>query len=261
MLRLYHNNLSTCSQKVRLTLAEKGLDFDSVELDLRAGDQYQPEYLKLNPNGVVPTLVNGDDVIVESTVINEYVDDVFPDTSLRPTSAAERARMRLWTKRLDESVHGHTAILSFSIAFRHDFLQKSPDELNAFLDKIIDVRRREHLRMMIEQGMASDAFPPAVQAFDRLLEEMDGALVSSPWLAGNDFSLADIGYAPYITRLEHLDLARWWSDKPHLAAWFQRVKSRPSYSSAVQAWLNEPLLDRLKDAGRHAWDSGSDLGN
>ena len=64
MLELYHNGMSTCSQKVRLCLAEKGLDWTGHAMDLRAGDQHRPDYLSLNPNGVVPTLVDGDFIFV-----------------------------------------------------------------------------------------------------------------------------------------------------------------------------------------------------
>ena len=75
MLELYHNTMSSCAQKVRVGLAEKGLAWKSHHLDLRVGDQQQPDYLKLNPKGVVPTLIDGDLVIPESNVILEYLDD------------------------------------------------------------------------------------------------------------------------------------------------------------------------------------------
>jgi len=104
MLELYHNDMSTCAQKVRLTLAEKGLAWEGRHLDLRAGDQQKPEYLKLNPRGVVPTIVDNGKVVRESTVIMEYLDDEYPKPSLRPANSHARAQMRLWTKRLDEAI-------------------------------------------------------------------------------------------------------------------------------------------------------------
>jgi glutathione S-transferase len=78
VLELYHNDMSTCAQKVRFALAEKAATWRSHHLDLRARDQQKPEYLKLNPNAVVPTLVHEGVVIIESTVINEYIDDALP---------------------------------------------------------------------------------------------------------------------------------------------------------------------------------------
>ena len=115
---LHHNDMSTCSQKVRFALAEKGLDYESRLLNLRAGDQQHPEYLKLNPNAVVPTLVDGASVLIESTVINEYLDDAYQPGSLKPTQALNRARMSMWTKQLDEGVHAATNVVSSCIAFR-----------------------------------------------------------------------------------------------------------------------------------------------
>ena len=75
MLTLYNAAHSTCSQKVRICLAEKRLQFDDIKLDLgKDKDHLKPDYLKLNPNGVVPTLVDDGDVIIDSSVICEYLD-------------------------------------------------------------------------------------------------------------------------------------------------------------------------------------------
>ncbi len=98
MLELYHNDMSTCAQKVRLTLAEKGLEWQGHHMDLRAGDTRTPEYIKMNPGAVVPTLIDNGTIICESTVIMEYLDDAYPDIGVRPTDAIERARLRGWTK-------------------------------------------------------------------------------------------------------------------------------------------------------------------
>ena len=90
MLDLYHNGVSTCSQKVRMVLAEKALDFVSHLVDLIKGEQHDPAYVKLNPNHVVPTLVHDGAVLIESSLINEYLDDVFPDVPMRPADALGR---------------------------------------------------------------------------------------------------------------------------------------------------------------------------
>ena len=115
MIELYHADMSTCAQKVRLTLADKGLPWESHLFNLRRRDQHDPDYLKLNPNGVVPTLVDDGAVIIESTVICEYLDDAYPNPTLRPAAPAERARMRQWTKWLDEVLHYHTGVTEWVI--------------------------------------------------------------------------------------------------------------------------------------------------
>ena len=106
MIRLYHGTTSVCAIKVRLVLAEKGLDWEGEILNLQQGDQHTLEYLKLNPNGVIPTLVHDGKVIRESNVILEYLEDAFPSPSLLPASPSDRARMRHWSMRLDGEIDG-----------------------------------------------------------------------------------------------------------------------------------------------------------
>ena len=100
-VELFHNDMSTCSQKVRLALAEKGIEWTGVELDLRAGDQHQPGYLSLNANGVVPTIRHDGTVVIESTVINEYLEETLPEPPMLPTDPAARAYARQWIKFVD----------------------------------------------------------------------------------------------------------------------------------------------------------------
>ena len=119
MIELYHASMSVCSEKVRMALAEKGLEFKSHFMNLREGHQQTPDYIKLNPNAVVPTLVHDGNVIIESAVINEYIAEVFPGTPLTTSSPVSRARMRVWWKQLDESIHAFTGVISSALAFRY----------------------------------------------------------------------------------------------------------------------------------------------
>jgi glutathione S-transferase len=124
-------------------------------LNLRAGDQQKPEYVKLNPNAVVPTLVDGGNAIIESTVICEYLDDAYPEPPLSPRDPIERARMRLWTKQLDEGVHdAGIAVLSFALAFRHQYLARG-EAGQQMLESIPDPFKRERRRDVIENGLDS----------------------------------------------------------------------------------------------------------
>src|SRR6187402_776522 len=102
MLRLYHAWASTCSQKVRLALAEKDLAYDGVVLNLRRFDQLAPEFMAINPRGVVPVLVHDGFVVCESTIINDYLEDAFPGTPLRPADAKGRARVAAWNRFVDD---------------------------------------------------------------------------------------------------------------------------------------------------------------
>jgi len=252
-MELYHNDMSVCSAKVRLALAEKGLAWTGHHLNLRAGDAQRPEYLKLNPGGVVPTLIDKQRPIIESTVICEYLEDAYPEPPLSPRDPFERARMRLWTKQLDEGIHANTSVISTCIAFRHQHLKKAPQEVERYLASIPSAERRERLRLSIQLGMDSPMFPPAILRFRKMLDDMEHALVDSPWLAGATYSLADIGYAPYIVRLNHLGLDILVNQHRHVCVWFERLSRRPSFEEAVVRWFNKSYLDLFdaqKDAAR-----------
>lgn len=254
MLELYHNETSTSSQKVRLVLAEKELAWESHHLDLWKGDQHAASYLALNPRGVVPTLVDDGTVIVESTVIMEYLDDAYPDRPLRPAAAAERARMRWWTKQLDEGVHAATSTVSGAVAFRFQHLDhKSPEELEAHLMKTTDPVRRARQREQILKGMETPLFAEALNRFDRLFSDMETALGESPWLTGAGYSLADVALTPTLTRFDHLQFLGVLDHRPRLADWYARVVDRPSYDAAITDWLSESDIPLMKEKGSTAW--------
>jgi len=102
MIELYHSPISTCSQKVRLCLAEKKLEFTHRVIDFSMMEQLSDEYLAINPNGVVPTLVHDGKVIVDSSVICEYIDETWTEPALSPEDAYGRAQMRAWMRYFEE---------------------------------------------------------------------------------------------------------------------------------------------------------------
>ena len=116
---LYHHGSSVCAAKVRFAMAEKGLDWDGVYIDILKGEQFDPEYQKLNPKSVVPTLVHDDTVIPDSTVICEYLDRISPENQLHPTDPWEYAQVRYWTKAVDEDLHPACGAVTFVCSHRH----------------------------------------------------------------------------------------------------------------------------------------------
>jgi glutathione S-transferase len=117
MLVLHHAWRSSASRRVRLCLAEKGLKFESVLIDLAKMEHHTPEYLKLNPNGVIPLLVLSDGrSLYESGTICEYLDETWPEPSLRPDDPYERAEMRNWIRHADERI-GNLIISTGSTAW------------------------------------------------------------------------------------------------------------------------------------------------
>ena len=245
--------MSTCAQKVRLTLDHKRLEWTGHHLDLRAGDQHRPEYLRLNPKGVVPTLVHDAAPVIESTVINEYLDDVFPDDALRPIDGRARARMRLWTKRLDEGDHFATGVISGSIAFRHQYLARGREAVDAHLARVPDPVRRQRQSRQIFEGLEADQFRAAIARFVRLFADMEAALENGAWLAGDDYSLADIAYTPYLARSEELQLMPMLDRHPRTRDLFERIKARPNYASAYFEWRDPAYIALMEEKGAECW--------
>src|SRR5690606_38841715 len=128
------------------------------------------------------------------------------DPPLRPADPFGRAKVRLWIKQLDEDVHdASAAILSFGIAFRHQYIERG--ELGRqMLEGIPNLFKRERRRDVIEKGPASQHFVIALQRMLQLLDEMEEALASHPWLADDAYTLADTAFTPYLARLEHLNI-------------------------------------------------------
>ena len=104
MLELYYFENSICSERALMTLAEKGVtDWVAHHVHLFEGQQFNPEYLKLNPKAQVPTLVHDGEVIRESSVITDYLDDLYPEPPLKPSKLSKIAQMREWIKESDEA--------------------------------------------------------------------------------------------------------------------------------------------------------------
>jgi len=245
MLYLYHGTTSVCAIKARITLFEKGLKFDGEILDLHRGDQHRPEYLKLNPNGVVPTLVHDGKVIIESTLIIEYLDEVFPTPSLMPSDPYERALARLWMKKIDDYLHAACSTVTFAIAFRHALLKKTPEELEARFKNIPDPAYRERQRLSVMQGVNAPHVAQAVKNYDKYIGEMEAALSRSPYLVGEKYSLADVAATSYVNRAEMIAMDGLWGRRPHVADWLKRIRARPSYDQAITAYFTDADKERF----------------
>jgi glutathione S-transferase len=254
MLVLYHNDMSVCAQKVRLCLAEKGLAYEARHMNLRAGDQQQPVYLKLNPKGVVPTLVDDDIVVTESVVINEYLDDAFPRHPMKPNDPAGRARMRWWTKQIDDSIFAATGTVSMSIAFHHQYTSEVVEELTRQRGEAY--RKRFNL---LQQGVNNPFFPDAIKRLYKMVVDMNTALERGPWLCGEMLTLADIAFAPYLTRLDHLKFLGFLDKNPRTAHWYERIRNRESYRTALAAQFNPKYLPLMDEKGREAWPRVKEL--
>jgi glutathione S-transferase len=254
-LVLHHNGLSSCSQKVRLALAEKGLAFTSREVNLVAGEQHAPDYVKLNPSHVVPTLVHDGRVLIESSLINEYLEEAFAEPPLAPAAPAGRHAMRLWVKQIDEKVHPAAGVLTYAIGARPAALAQPAEAREANLAAIPDAARRAARRSVLEHGVAAPEFAGALGAFLDLVDGMEAALRPGSWLSGERFGLADAAALPYVLRLEHLAMTPLLAPaaRPRVADWLARVRARPSFETAIAAWAPAPILALFRKQGEAVW--------
>ncbi len=260
MLELDHSINSVCAQKVRIALAEKGQEAKDHIMTLR-GDQYEPAYLKLNPNGVVPTLIHDGEPITESSLILYYIDDAFPEPPLMPKQPYQRHRVRMYNKLIDEYVHNSCTILTFATAFRPAFLKMTPEAWQAEISKAPLKRRAEYKRSVIEHGLDSEFVAEALAHHRKLLSWMADSLKGGPYLAGESFSKADCAVVPYILRLELLKLSGMWDRYPAIAEWWARMRARSSVKAAILDRMTEADAAPFKNLEPDPWPKVQELLN
>jgi len=205
MLKLYDSPECPFCQKTRIVLAEKDLSYELVPVDLQAGEQKRPEFIKLNPFGKVPVLIDDEVIVYDSTIINEYLEDEYPHPQLMPSDSAARARVRTFEDYAD----------------------------NAFIPLTGTIMRE--LRKP-EAERDQEKLATSRQQVARMLAVIDGSLAGRNWLVGN-FSLADVAFAPRIVILPALGVAvdpEW----RNLASWIQRLNQRASVHdlTGLSAW-------------------------
>jgi glutathione S-transferase len=194
-IELYDFPSSPNCQRVKVVLAEKKLPYETVPVDLKKGEQKKPEYLKLNPYGKVPVLIDGATVLYESLIINEYLEEKYPEPPLMPKDHAKRAKIRI--------------LIDYGM--NH-------------LDPPYQTIRKEMMKDEKERDQA--ATDKAKQELKNLLGRFERELGDQPYLAG-DFSLVDAALIPRFTRLEGMGVLPDPS-LPRVGAWVKRMKDRPS---------------------------------
>jgi glutathione S-transferase len=240
MLELYHSGLTTCSKQVRHCLREKGLAYRSRYVELWRYENLSPDYLKLNPNGVVPTLVHDGSPIINSFCINEYLDDAFPEPPLRPADLRDRARMRYWAWTADE-IHGAIARLTHSHLLQARVEALSEADQQIMLAHTPVPEKRERWRLLTKGGYSAEQLLAALDNVIFIFRRMEDELaVRGPWLAGATFSLAEISMLAIVHRMLELHPDRIdRSSFPELNGWWQRSMARPAAAYVYTDGLEE----------------------
>ena len=235
MLELWHATHSTCSQKVRICLAEKHLGWQSYFVDLRRFQQLEPAFLALNPAAVVPVLKDDGRVIRESLVINEYLDDAYPQTPLRPRSPLARARMREWTLYIAEEPTWAVKVPSFQKNIRPELAGKYSDgEIEALAARMPNRETAARWVKAVREGFSEREVAASLERLAGTLDRMAAALVDDPWLAGEEYSLADVDMAPFVHRIAALGEGAMIEARPRVADWYGRIQAREAFQAAMQ---------------------------
>ena len=233
MLELYHAEPVANSMKVLICLKEKQLDFVSHYVNLLMFEQHKAEFIAINPNGQVPVLVHDGNIITESTVINEYLDDVFPDIPLRPSDPVSRARMRIWNKFIDEYFCPALSMIGWHVMVRKIAQRLSAGQLEEVLAKIPLQEQRDKWATVAGESFTEEQLADSRRKLQVSIEKAEAILVESTWLAGEEYSLADANSFSMIAGVARLHPEVMSKDKaPRTCDWLQRMQERPAVQAA-----------------------------
>ena len=250
-MRLFHAWLSSASRRVRLCLAEKNIAYESVAVDLSRQEQHSPEFLAMNPNGVVPALeLSPGRFLHESSTICEYLDDVQPDPPLRPTGAYDRALMRNFVRWTDEKSLPNLLILNWSLMLQPAARQWTDAQLQEKLARIPTAERREAWVRIARKPYTEEEKAAALAGLLALVDKMEAMLRQSPWLVAGSYSLADIAAVPFIARIAEIEPAALDAQAhPRVHVWWQAVQQRPAFAAARLQRFSEVQREREDAAG------------
>ena len=232
-IRLFHDWDSLQSFKVRLCLAEADAPWHGEVVSIARFENLHPDYVKINPLGVVPTVIADGEIIVESSIINEYVNERFTEGRLLPGSPEDRARGRMWARLEDDVAHPAIRLATFNLMIKQRVRRMAPGAFEAAIAAHPWPTRAAAYRRAATAEIDSGQVIEAIRAFKALITKMETTLATCSWLIGHHYSLADIAMTPIVDRIEHLGMAELWSEAPHVAAWIERVRRRPNYGLSI----------------------------
>lgn len=233
-LKYYHAEPAANSLKSMIPLKEKGLDYESIYVDLHRFEQHQPWFTAINPEGQVPVLDHDGIIITHTTVINEYLEDVFPDIPLRPRDAAGAARMRYWNKFVDEHVMNHVSMHGWHRMVGIIARNIESGEFDKLLESIPLPDQRKKWATA-RSGFSEADLANATAKIEYAVDKVEKQLARTPWLVGEDYTLADINFYSHcgmmVERMfPEMEIA---TRAPRLVEWRNRVTARPAVQQAL----------------------------
>lgn len=234
-LKYYHAEPVANSLKSMIPLKEKGLDYESIYVDLHKFEQHEPWFVAINPEGQVPVLDHDGVIVTHTTVINEYLEDAFPAAPpLRPNTPVGNARMRYWNKYIDEhvmnfvSMHGwHRMVGIIARGIETGEFEKLVERIPLYEQRIKWQTARS--------GFSETDLANATRKIEVAVDKVEAQLAETPWLAGDMFTLADINFYSHcgmmVERMfPELEIAK---RTPRLVEWRDRMTARPGVAAAL----------------------------
>jgi len=254
MLHLYHAGPSVCSVKVRIGLAEKKLAWQDHPIAIDKGEQFAPDYLKLNPNAVVPTLVDENFVVRESSIILEYIDQLCDKTTLMPNELKAQTTTKLWLLRCLD-IHAAINTLTFATVMRYKILaNKTAKEIEASIAKIPNKNAAMKRRDLINSGLDSTYIENDLNTLKTVFTDMQASLSNKAWLMGDEYSMADTALIAYIDRINRLGFDGLWEENsPEISRWLAQSKARNSYAQAVTPYISNQAAQAMLHTAKNAW--------
>lgn len=231
-IHLYHGHISNCSMRVRMTLIEKGLPWTSHHLDLKKKENISDAYFGINPNGLVPTLIDNGVVHIESNDIIDYLDMTYPEPSLR--AVADEKEMLEWL-RLAASIHV-PAVKPYVYATK---IQKKVKKTAEEQQKYDELQKNEELKKFHAKHAGSSAFGEediarAEEILDECFTKLENALEGRDWIMGDQFTLADISWIPLHFVL--IGCGYPFERYPDISRWAAAFRDKESYREGILEW-------------------------
>jgi glutathione S-transferase len=233
MIVLHHAWRSSASRRVRLCLEEKGIAYQGHVVDMARLEHHSPEYLKINPNGVIPTMIHDARPLHESGTICEYLDETWPDPPLRPESPYDRALMRNWIRHIDGLIH-NLIIFNWRHHLQKVASQWTDEELAEKLKNIPSKERQDSWMRVARKPYTNEERDSARAKLVMLLDRMEASLKDSGWLVGSAYSIADIAAVPFVKRIDEEIAPDEVTEQKHprVTAWWQAIQARPAFARA-----------------------------
>jgi glutathione S-transferase len=235
MMKLYHAEPAANSLKALLSFKEKGLEFESIYVDLHKFEQHEPWFVAINPEGQVPVLDHDGTIITHTTVIGEYLEDAFPDAPpLRPADPVGKARMRYWQKFIDEHVMNYVSIHGWHRMVGVIARSVESGEFDKLVERIPLYEQRVKWRTA-RSGFSEADLANATRKIEVAVDKAEQQLRQTKWIAGDMYTLADINFFSMCGFAVQRMFPEMQVEKraPRLVDWVARMHERPGVKAAL----------------------------